>query len=163
MVVHPNSGRLVLAERFCGLLDRHLSDRAGRPYFRITEPDEFNERCDTDTLICLAGEIGQMVKAKGIYFKTYESRYGVMVAACDAELSGKHLKFKKIDFFVNPRFYGEEKVSQEELVRLLRKSTSCNLVGQQAVECGIKAGLITEDNILKIGKVPHAQGVVMIL
>ncbi len=104
-----------------------------------------------------------MAKPQGIYFKTHESKYGIMVAACDAELSGRHLKFKKIDFFVNPRFYGEEKVSQEELVRLLRKSTSCNLVGQLAVECGIKAGLVEKENILKIGKVPHAQGVVMIL
>ncbi len=104
-----------------------------------------------------------MAKPQGIYFKTHESKYGIMVAACDAELSGKHLKFRKIDFFVNPRFYGEEKTSVEELVRLLRKSTSCNLVGPLAVECGIKAGLITEDNILKLGGVPHAQGVVMIL
>mgnify|MGYP001560226400 FL=1 len=104
-----------------------------------------------------------MVKTQGIYFKIHESKYGVMVAACDADLSGRHLKFRKIDFFVNPRFYGEEKTSVEELVRLLRKSTSCNLVGQQAVECGIMAGVITKENVLKIGKGPHAQGVVMIL
>ena len=104
-----------------------------------------------------------MAKTQGIYFKTHESKYGIMIAACDVDISGKHLKFKKVDFFVNPRFYGEEKTSAEELTRLLRKSTSCNLVGQQAVECGIKAGIITSDNILKIGKVPHAQGVVMIL
>ncbi len=97
-----------------------------------------------------------------MYFKIHESRYGIMVAACDENISGKHLKFKKVDFFVNPRFYGDEYISRQALIALLSTTaSSCNLVGKEAVECGVESGLIEKKNIVKIGKVPHAQGVVI--
>ncbi|MBI2041244.1 MAG: DUF424 family protein [DPANN group archaeon] len=96
-----------------------------------------------------------------MYFKIHESKYGLMVAACDENLSGKHMKFKKIDFFVNPRFYGDEHIGKQALINLLRTASSCNLVGKEAVECGIESGLVEKQNIIKIGKVPHAQGVVI--
>ena len=96
-----------------------------------------------------------------MYFKVHESRYGMMVAACDENLAGRHLKFKKLDFFVNPRFYGDEHITKQALVLMLRTASSCNLVGKEAVGCGIESGLVEKNNVLKIGKVPHAQGVII--
>jgi len=94
-----------------------------------------------------------------MYYKTYESRYGVALAVCDKELSGKTLKFKKIDFFVNPRFYGNTEGNPKEILDLLKAAVNINLVGKKAVACGLESGLISKENILMIGKVPHAQAV----
>ena len=86
-----------------------------------------------------------------------------MVAACDADVLGKHLKFNKIDFFVNPRFYQKDKTNKAGLLVILKRAASCNLVGKDAVAAGVDSGLVEGKNVIKIGKVPHAQAVVIIL
>ena len=97
-----------------------------------------------------------------MYLKTYESKYGLMVAVADKELIGKKFKFKDTDFFVNPRFYQGEEADQTEVVAMLRKAVSANLVGVKAVACGKAAGLISDAHILMITKkIPHAQAFVM--
>lgn len=97
-----------------------------------------------------------------MYIKTYESKYGLMVAVADKELIGKKFKFKDNDFFVNPRFYQGDEADQHEVIDLLKKAISANLVGVKAVSCGKAAGLISDANILMITKkVPHAQAFVM--
>jgi len=97
-----------------------------------------------------------------MYYKTYESRYGLMVAVADKELIGKKFKFKDTEFFVNPRFYQGEQADQNTIIQLLKKAISVNLVGPKAVACGKEAGVIQEENILMINKkVPHAQYVVI--
>jgi len=46
---------------------------------------------------------------------------------------------------------------------ILKRAASCNLVGKDAVAAGVDSGLVEEKNVIKIGKVPHAQAVVIIL
>ena len=89
------------------------------------------------------------------------SKYGLSVAACDKELLGKRLKFKEIEFYVNPDFYKKEEGSKEELIQVLKNAVTANLVGKEAVDCGIECGVIKKENILMIGDVPHAQAIVM--
>lgn len=97
-----------------------------------------------------------------MYYKVYESKYGVMVAVADEGLIGKKFKFNDTEFFVNPRFYKGESGNKAEIVQLLRNAVSCNLIGTEAVACGKEAGLVTDANILQIAKkVPHAQAIVM--
>ena len=96
-----------------------------------------------------------------IFYKIYERRNGILVAACDEDICGKTLKSGEIEFHVNPRFYKDKKASKEELIKLLRSTMSVNLVGKDAVDCGVRAGLVSKDNIIKIKGVPHAQAVVM--
>jgi len=97
-----------------------------------------------------------------MFYKTYESRYGMMIAVADKELIGKKFKFKDTKFFVNPRFYQGEQADQNTIVQLLKNAISVNLVGPKAVACGKEAGVISEGNILMINKkVPHAQAVVV--
>jgi hypothetical protein len=97
-----------------------------------------------------------------MFYKTYESRYGIVIAVCDEDLSGKKLKMKDGgEFFVNPRFYGTEKVDKKGLVNLFRNCVSGNLVGKKCVDIAKEVGLITDENITDIDGVPHAQFFVM--
>ena len=98
-----------------------------------------------------------------MYIKTYETKYGTMVAVADAELIGKKFKYKDGEFFVNPRFYQGEQASAVEVMAAVRDAATVNLVGRKSVECGKMAGGISEKNILWINKkIPHAQAVVML-
>ena len=96
-------------------------------------------------------------------YRTYESKGGLAIAVADKELIGKTLKFKDIEFFVNPRFYGDKEASNEELIRLLKEAVNINLVGEKSVELGKQAGMIKDENVIMIGKIPHAQAVVILV
>ncbi|HDD04955.1 MAG TPA: DUF424 family protein [Candidatus Aenigmarchaeota archaeon] len=92
-------------------------------------------------------------------------RYGireVIVALCDPELVGRTLKEGEVEFFVNPRFYEGELVEEEEAKSWLERATIANFVGENSVELGIKAGLVDPENVKRIGKVAHAQTVLML-
>jgi hypothetical protein len=83
------------------------------------------------------------------------------VAVCDQDICNKTLKDKDIEFFVNPRFYQENEGDEEKVISLLKKAAGANLVGEEAVKCGVEVGLIDPRNIIKIKEVPHAQALVM--
>ena len=80
-----------------------------------------------------------------------------VIAVCDEDLIGKVLKEKHIEFKVSESFYEGEKKTEDEVITLLKGATNVNLVGKQAVAAGIKAGIISEENVTVIEGVPHAQ------
>jgi len=93
-----------------------------------------------------------------MFFKIHHGAYGKLVAVCDENVCGKTLKDKgEIEFFVNPRFYKDRQGSKAEILDLLRDTSDANFVGEKAVQLGIEAGLIHEENVIKIQGVPHAQ------
>ncbi len=77
-----------------------------------------------------------------------------ILAACDEELLGKELIDGDIEFHINERFYGGERISDNEFVRLLRECSSANLVGSNTVKLANKVYKLS--NILYISGVPHA-------
>lgn len=83
----------------------------------------------------------------------------ILVAACDADLLGKKLKFGKINFEVSNSFYGGMIVSVEEALSIMREGTTVNMVGSTIVQKAIEKGLIHPQAILDISGVPHAQTV----
>jgi len=80
----------------------------------------------------------------------------VLVAACDAELLGKTLKFGKVDFPIRGEFYGGEILTAEEALIQIRGGTTVNLLGEKIVGHAIKAGLIHPEAVLYVSGVPHA-------
>ncbi|MBS3749449.1 MAG: DUF424 domain-containing protein [Candidatus Thermoplasmatota archaeon] len=46
--------------------------------------------------------------------------------------------------------------------RFLKDATIANLVGEEAIKCAVGMGLVSEDCILRIDGIPHAQMVRMI-
>ena len=90
------------------------------------------------------------------YYKLHKTDFGTMIAVCDKELSGKTLKNKDLDFFVNPRFYGDEKID-EKILELIKKSNDGNVIGNKIVELLLKNKVISNNSIIRIGKIKHAQ------
>lgn len=93
-----------------------------------------------------------------MYFKIHKTKDGNVLAIADEDLLGKKIKAKGNEFFVNPRFYGEEKASKEWLIKKMQSNEiiTVNLIGKEAVQTGIEAGKIDKDKVVMIGKVPHA-------
>ncbi len=98
-----------------------------------------------------------------MFYKLHESMYGLMVAVADENLIGKTLKHGGISFFINPRFYQGVQAGKEKVIQILKKAVNINLVGKEAVQAGKDAGMVDDENIIMIGKVPHAQAVAMVL
>lgn len=71
-----------------------------------------------------------------------------LVAACDAELLGKTLKFGKIDFPVRREFYEGQILTPEETMQEIRNGTTVNLLGEKIVGQALKAGLIHPEAVL---------------
>ncbi len=80
-----------------------------------------------------------------------------IVAVCDDDLLGKVLREKGIEFKVSESFYKGEKKTEAEVIAILKTASNINLVGKQAVEAGLKANVISKENVVVIQGVPHAQ------
>jgi hypothetical protein len=97
----------------------------------------------------------------GIYVKKFLSKGEVVVAACDPELLGKCFKEGRLVLDVKKEFYQGNLLSVEEALSTIESSTIANIVGERIVSNAIKAGLICEESVLRVSKVPHAQRVVV--
>lgn len=84
-------------------------------------------------------------------------RGDMMVAACDCALVGKKFKEGSLTLDASKEFYEGERMTLEAAIDILRTATNANIVGEKAIECGIAAGIIHEDCVIRIGGVPHAQ------
>jgi hypothetical protein len=95
------------------------------------------------------------------YVKVYRVQSELMVAACDEEVYGKCYEEGELVLRGEKKFYGDELMSREETLRLLRQATIVNLLGKDIVEQGIKIKIIDSGNVIRVKGVPHAQMVRM--
>lgn len=98
-----------------------------------------------------------------ISIKVYNQGGDVLIGACDEELLGKKFSEGKFHLDVCHRFYDGRRITMETLKEYLEIATIANLVGEKAVQCAIKMGLIDPDCIIRIQGIPHAQMVRMLL
>lgn len=96
-----------------------------------------------------------------MYLKIHNMESEIMVAACDRELIGKTFSEGELRIHVSKEFYKGESATDAEVIEALQKATIANLLGERAVACAIKSGVIDQDNVITIGGVPHAQMVRM--
>lgn len=95
--------------------------------------------------------------ADDICIKIHIDRGHRLLAACDKELLGNEYKEGDLRLKVGERFYNDDLVDGETLLRFLNTVTTANLVGERVVNAAVKAGYIDEDCILKVDGIPHAQ------
>lgn len=81
----------------------------------------------------------------------------LLVAACDADLLGKTLRFGKVVFEVRRDFYGGSLVTVREAMEIIRDAPNINLIGSLIVDEALKEGLVHPHAILDIAGVPHTQ------
>jgi len=95
-----------------------------------------------------------------IRMKVYHQGKETLVAAADADLVGQTFREGKFKIEVG-HFYEGDVVSEERFVAELRLATIGNFVGRETIEAAKDAGFVSDDGILWISGVPHAQFVLM--
>lgn len=90
--------------------------------------------------------------------RVFSANREIVLAICDDDLLDKKIKTKKLDIKVSKRFYGERIIEDEATaVRMMGRCTIANLTGKRIVALAKKHGFITEENIISIGGILHAQ------
>lgn len=92
-----------------------------------------------------------------VYVKVMKQGKHRLVAACDADLLGRTLKFGNITFEVRREFYEGSLLHVKEALKIIKKASIINLVGSIIIEEVLKEELIHPDAIIKISGIPHAQ------
>ena len=92
-----------------------------------------------------------------IYIKVHKGQDDTILAACDEEVLGQTFRGDGMRITVSERFYNDETVSEETFVEFMEKVTIMNLVGERVIALAIEKGHVSEDNVLDIGGVKHAQ------
>jgi uncharacterized protein len=86
--------------------------------------------------------------------------YRDVIAICDSDLVGK--KFEQDDFQldVKPNFFDGEEINQEKLLKTIQlmkiEDATFNIIGKEATQTAVKAGIISEEEIKTIQDIPFA-------
>jgi len=89
--------------------------------------------------------------------KTQDGRK--MVAVCDKELIGKKFEEKKLQLDLTSNFYNGDEKEGDEIIKIFRGAYIINLVGEKSIKFGLKNDIISDDNIIYVDKIPHAQAI----
>ena len=92
-----------------------------------------------------------------IYVRLHQAADDIILAACDEEVLGKTFTGDGVKITVSERFYSGELVSEETFIQRMGSVTIMNLVGERAIALAMEQGHVSEDGILDIGGVKHAQ------
>jgi len=95
----------------------------------------------------------------GVVMRVHKVRAEFVVAACDADLLGRDLPVgeKGRTVKVSVQFYGERRVSREELLWALERATIANLLGERVTKLAAEGGFVAPEGIGSLGGVPHAE------
>lgn len=98
-------------------------------------------------------------EADGFVMRVHRVRTEFVVAACDAELVDRELPVGENGrtVKVSSHFYGERRVSREELVWALSRATTANLLGARVIQLAVDEGFIDAGGTGTLGGVPHAE------
>ncbi|MGA8274723.1 MAG: DUF424 family protein [Thermoplasmata archaeon] len=99
----------------------------------------------------------------GFVMRVHRVRTEFVVAACDAELVGRELPIGDAGrtVAVTSHFYGERRVSREELLWALQRATIVNLLGARVTRVAEEEGYIEPGATGELGGVPHAEIIAM--
>ncbi|MEM1532991.1 MAG: DUF424 family protein [Desulfurococcaceae archaeon] len=98
-----------------------------------------------------------MPNAEFVYVKEFTNYGEIVLAVCDEEVLGVTLEEGGVKLYVDPAFYLGRRVSLDEAMDLVERSTVANIVGRRAVEEAVRRGLICRDAVKYVQGVPHAQ------
>lgn len=96
-----------------------------------------------------------------IYFKSYGTEHGAVLAMCDEELIGRVLKRDKLvlDLDRYASFYKGELLSEEEAAARLagERIYSANVVGERSIRIVVDCGLAEPSDVTSAEGVPFVQ------
>ncbi len=91
--------------------------------------------------------------------RVHRVRSEFVVAACDADLVGRDLPIgdQGRTVKISAQFYGERRVSREELLWALERATIANLLGERVLRLASEGGFVSPEGTGTLGGVPHAE------
>ncbi len=92
-----------------------------------------------------------------MFVKIHKSNDRNIVAICDEDLIGKEISEGDINLMITERFYKGDKLSKEEIIKIMKNSLNLNIVGKKSIKLALDNNIIEKDSIIKINKIPHAQ------
>lgn len=100
-----------------------------------------------------------MAEDDGFVMRIHRVRAEFVVAACDAELVGQELPVGDAGRTVriSSQFYGERRVSRDELLWALQRATVANLLGPRVLRLAEEKGFVAPGGTGLLGGVPHAE------
>ena len=82
------------------------------------------------------------MKSFSTCFLKYTNPTEIVVAICDSELIGKYFEEGKFQLDVKESFYKGQEVSEEEIIKLIRRmsveDSTFNIVGEKSVSLAIE-------------------------
>lgn len=95
----------------------------------------------------------------GFVMRVHRVRAEFVLAACDADLIDRDLPVgdQGRTVKVSSHFYGERRVTKEELLWALQRATIANLLGARTLQVAIDGGYVTPEGTGTLGGVPHAE------
>jgi hypothetical protein len=94
---------------------------------------------------------------KAFFFQIHRAQGRVILAACDAGLLDRTLRFGEVDFEVSSEFYGEERADGAQILDMMERAHVANVVGKNIVDLLVENGHAHRDCVLMIEGVPHVQ------
>jgi len=83
----------------------------------------------------------------------------LILTVCDKEIIGKKFETPDLKLDLSSDFYKGEEKTEKEIIKLFPAAYMINLVGKTSVELGIKVGVISKHDIIKIKNIPYVQAV----
>ena len=97
------------------------------------------------------------MKDKKMILKERVTEQGLFVSLCDVEIMGMTFKKGDVSMTVTESFYLGEEADEETIKESLRNANIANITGDKSIRLAIEMGMISEENVLEIGEVLHAQ------
>lgn len=94
---------------------------------------------------------------KRYWCKIFQTKHDFVGAICDLDLLGKTLSEGDLKVKVSEHFYGGVQIGDRAALKIMGRVTIGNLFGREIVALALKGGFITEENLIFIDGVPHAQ------
>jgi hypothetical protein len=86
-----------------------------------------------------------------------ESEHGLLVIVCDEEILGKMFSEGKKQLDLASPFYQGKVLAALETTDMMRNADHLHIVGEKAVKLALDEKLISQENIVRIANVPHAE------
>jgi hypothetical protein len=89
-----------------------------------------------------------------------ETPEGLLVSVCDDDCLGETYENGDVSLTVTEEFYGgdeAEEADPQTVVDSLTRATVANIVGDEAVDVAVEAGIVDENRVLDVGGTRHAQ------
>lgn len=86
--------------------------------------------------------------------------YRDIVAVCDSELLGKVFEEDKFQLDIKESFFKGEEKTKHEVLKIMqdmaKEDATFNIIGKEAVDLALEAGIITKEGIKEIQGIPFA-------